>query len=135
MNDKIINANCVAHERWDRAVGKSRGRSGQGEQAGAGSRGWWGASERRGLTTLEEEEQFTEETSGPRACQVPGPPGQRPQGRRQPGRPKGQQGASVCGEGRGGGLQEVEVVSSVCGGHVTCVRGTCPQRQRPAGGV
>lgn len=105
MNDKIINANCVAHERWDPAVGKSRGRSGQEGQAGAGSSGWWGFQREESGNT-EEEEWFAEETSGPRACQVPGPPGQRPQVAASPGGPRDSKGP-VCvergGEGAPGG--------------------------------
>ena len=89
----------MAHEEWDQAVGKSRGRKRRGEQAGLGSRGWWGASERRGLTTLEEEKRFARRPLGQEPARCEDHLGKGPKVAASPGGPRDSKEASVCGEG------------------------------------
>ena len=62
-------------------------------------------------------------------------PVQRPWGRNKLGVFKGQQGGQCVWRGGEEGRSRRWRWSVVCGGLVTCVRGTCPQRKRPAGGV
>ena len=92
----------MAHEKWEKAVVEGR----RGEQVGAGSSGWWGSLRESpgGGGAVLRGDLWAKNLPGARTTWAKAPRGQ-------PARE-----VCVCGRGRGEGLQEVEVVSSVCGG-------------------
>lgn len=85
-----------------------------------------GASERRGLTPLEEEKRFAEETLGQEPARCEDHLGKGPKVAASPGGPRDSKEARVCGEGAGEGDSRRWRWSVVCGaGDVSPEKAPC----------